>query len=565
MRNTNNPLVCCVMCTYGRFDIVEQSIGMFLKQDYENKKLVVFNTADVPLVKGDYLNLMDNVEIVNQPLMENGEPYRSLGDVRNESVKHAEGDVYICWDDDDLFLPWHITQGVKGLLKGGKEAWKPAESYWSLDGGKVFKGIMGNAMEASVLAWLDIVKEYGFSTERSGGEHVDGGWYDYVWTDTRCTIEEVSPFESYGYVWGDPRAPHKTSGHINDTNNFENHKKDSVDFGEGKLLTPPNFTGLDPFLRGVYEVWFGTEDGIKEALSRIKPSDLENLRDKIITYYEKYGMELPSIYSNDVAVKMPSLSNSVSLSNRKEAANTFGQAMDANFCTSLATMSSTPILDWAKGLLQDRYGVTEVRDGYFVEFGAVDGLHANHTGVLERDWGWKGLLIEGHTLAFEFLKKNRPDVTCVNEVIGEDGAEVVFLELEGIGKSGYGNCDHSRIYRVSPQGSDLDIRHEEPFTKKERRTSKSLERVLDENGAPSVIDFMVVDVEDGLDLALGNFNFDKYKVGLLAVEFHCTANGGSIDVATINHILDSGYVLDKVMEPTFSPDLLFRRKDFFDK
>ena len=121
------PKVCCVMCTYGRFETVRQSVGMFLWQDYPVKELVVFNTAPTPIHLDPYLRSFANVRVVNQPLKADGTPYQSLGDVRTASLAHAEGDVYICWDDDDFFLPWHITNGIE--RKGSDIAWKPEVSY----------------------------------------------------------------------------------------------------------------------------------------------------------------------------------------------------------------------------------------------------------------------------------------------------------------------------------------------------------------------------------------------------------------------------------------------------
>src|SRR5436189_1252600 len=38
--------------------------------------------------------------------------------------------------------------------------------------------------------------------------------------------------------------------------------------------------------------------------------------------------------------------------------------------------------------------VKEKRDGFFVEFGATNGVDLSNTALLERDYGWKGILAE---------------------------------------------------------------------------------------------------------------------------------------------------------------------------
>ena len=108
-------------------------------------------------------------------------------------------------------------------------------------------------MEASILCDLNFVQEHGFSTTKSGGEHVFGGWLDRLKKENQITIEEVTP--SYGYIWGDGLS--KTSGQIDNPNNFENHKKASQDFGDGSPLLPVPMTDLLPMMSRAKEVALG--------------------------------------------------------------------------------------------------------------------------------------------------------------------------------------------------------------------------------------------------------------------------------------------------------------------
>ena len=54
----------------------------------------------------------------------------------------------------------------------------------------------------------------------------------------------------------------------------------------------------------------------------------------------------------------------------------------------------------------------------FVELGALDGKTLSNTYMLERCFGWHGLLIEGSPQNFEKLKQNRPSAEQCSEKSG---------------------------------------------------------------------------------------------------------------------------------------------------
>ena len=240
--------VSSVLCTHGRFDCVQRSIGMWISQDYKKEKeLVLFNTAPTPLLLSDELSEYD-IKNIHAPTNSSGDPFSSLGEVRQEALFHATGFLYACWDDDDLFLPFHLSQAVAKFQENDCVAWKPEHSLFSQDGGNTFK-LAGNAMEASIIARMDFVKEHGFSTKQSGGEHVQGGWLDIAREKKVFIVENVRP--SYAYVWGD--GLHKTSGSIDHPNNFENHQNASLDYGEGKKIIPATLEELKERFAKAYD------------------------------------------------------------------------------------------------------------------------------------------------------------------------------------------------------------------------------------------------------------------------------------------------------------------------
>lgn len=242
--------VSCVCCTYGRFSFVRRSIAFWLNQDYRNKELIIFNTAPIPLSLDSSI-AHAGISVINQPnCIKSAEPYSSLGSVRSDAMIHTSGDVYVCWDDDDMFLPWHLSQGVERLRERGRAAWMPAQSYFSMNGGRTFQ-LSRNAFEASVLVRMKSLLRYGFDSEgKSGAEHLP--WRVGMVRDGDLSEnDEVTPYESYAYIWGEPG--HKTSGSIDQPNNFENHKSLSADFGEGRRLTPLPLAEIEWFYANIYK------------------------------------------------------------------------------------------------------------------------------------------------------------------------------------------------------------------------------------------------------------------------------------------------------------------------
>ena len=102
------PLVSCIMPTAGRAAYIEQSIDMFMQQDYPNKELIiVFNKlSDIP-----YIYYPPEVKLVMVPT-------QIIGAKRNEAVRHAAGAIIAQWDDDDLYNTHRLSDQALPILQG---------------------------------------------------------------------------------------------------------------------------------------------------------------------------------------------------------------------------------------------------------------------------------------------------------------------------------------------------------------------------------------------------------------------------------------------------------------
>ncbi|QIK38603.1 FkbM family methyltransferase [Caldichromatium japonicum] len=71
------------------------------------------------------------------------------------------------------------------------------------------------------------------------------------------------------------------------------------------------------------------------------------------------------------------------------------------------------------------------RDGFFIEFGALDGLLDSNTLFFEQQLGWSGILIEPNPDAFALLKRHRPACQLENIAISDENGMLPFIKIAG--------------------------------------------------------------------------------------------------------------------------------------
>lgn len=170
------------------------------------------------------------------------------------------------------------------------------------------------------------------------------------------------------------------------------------------------------------------------------------------------------------------------------------------------------------------------RDGYFVEFGATDGVTLSNTYILEKNFGWTGILAEPGRIWQAALSLQRQVPIVSKAVWSQSGDYIEFLEQGELSTlSGF-------------EGSHFERR----FSGKYKVETISLQELLDSHGAPKFIDFLSIDTEGSELEILSNFDFSKYRFGLIAVEHGRTQNRARI----LNLLEGSGYrrILESVSE-----------------
>jgi FkbM family methyltransferase len=171
-------------------------------------------------------------------------------------------------------------------------------------------------------------------------------------------------------------------------------------------------------------------------------------------------------------------------------------------------------------ILQDLFVILKLNfktNGFFVEFGATNGLNLSNTYLLEKKLNWNGILVEPSKKFQAELKNNRNchiDYRCVYNKTGD---LVVFNEVE--------EGELSTINKYS--NSDGHSNTRKKGLKYEVETI-TLESLLIEYNSPNIIDYLSIDTEGSEFDILKIFNFDKYQFKIITVEHNFTKNRDKI-------------------------------------
>ena len=166
---------------------------------------------------------------------------------------------------------------------------------------------------------------------------------------------------------------------------------------------------------------------------------------------------------------------------------------------------------------QDRWIVTQVfpgmRGGFFVEAGAGNGFVGSDSFVLERDYGWHGICIEPNPKLFWTLRRVvRRRCVCVRACIDRHAGTVDYVmsgDTSGIIAADTDNSTSMRAQRLARAFAENRTR---------RLKAVPLSAILDQHGAPPVIDYLSLDIEGAEQRVLESFPFERYTILALTVE-----------------------------------------------
>jgi glycosyltransferase involved in cell wall biosynthesis len=104
--------------------LIEESIECYLRQDYDDKELIVLNDDTYTLEVDGWLQDA-GVRVVNAPTR-----YSTLGAKYNAAIELSTGGLLCPWEDDDIMLPWRLSLSASTI--GQCDYWNP-HRYWFRD------------------------------------------------------------------------------------------------------------------------------------------------------------------------------------------------------------------------------------------------------------------------------------------------------------------------------------------------------------------------------------------------------------------------------------------------
>lgn len=230
--------VSLLTCYIGRSNYIKRIIACFLAQEYEgNITLVLYNNG-YSLHQLSTLELPYNrhIQLINNHIdYETFKEYTNTGAIFRDAVSYISTDVLSFFDSDDLFLPNHVSEGVKGYLEAkanNQLAYKPKYSHHIyIDKYE----LSNNNMEPSIFVNTEYIKNTGFAPVSSS--------YHQQWLtplqQNKLILEKEKGISTFLYDWSRGHNTFKISGAGDDSEvNFKNHRNWESKAIEEHILSP---------------------------------------------------------------------------------------------------------------------------------------------------------------------------------------------------------------------------------------------------------------------------------------------------------------------------------------
>jgi FkbM family methyltransferase len=151
------------------------------------------------------------------------------------------------------------------------------------------------------------------------------------------------------------------------------------------------------------------------------------------------------------------------------------------------------------------------KNGYFVEFGATNGRDLSNTHLMEKEFGWNGILAEPAAVWHTDLKNNRKcniETSCVWK---DSNSTLTFNQVAVAELSTISNYSDSDLHkRARKRGMVYKV------------NTISLNDLLMKYHAPRHIDYLSIDTEGSEYEILSNFDFSQYTFGVITCEHNYT-------------------------------------------
>jgi FkbM family methyltransferase len=201
---------------------------------------------------------------------------------------------------------------------------------------------------------------------------------------------------------------------------------------------------------------------------------------------------------------------------RKSKLDSFRQyAKDTETLLSLPTATLNKLVSLIPRskaqLRQDLFVLSELNfknNGYFIEFGATNGIDLSNTFLLEKEFGWRGILAEPARCWHDALMANRANSAIDTRCVWRDSSSIISFNEANIAElstiSRYTAVDHHGDVRRNGRSYDV--------------VTVSLIDLCRQHNAPREIDYLSIDTEGSEYDILKDFDFDEYRFNVITCE-----------------------------------------------
>lgn len=192
-------------------------------------------------------------------------------------------------------------------------------------------------------------------------------------------------------------------------------------------------------------------------------------------------------------------------------------------------------------LKQDIFALAELNfktNGYFVEFGATNGVTLSNTYLLEKEFNWKGILVEPAKTWHQDLRLNRNAIIDTSCIWIESNLLIDFIETNSPELSSIADLEVNDGHEIQ-RNNNL----------KYKVNTITLNDLLNKYNAPNIIDFLSIDTEGSEFQILSSFDFSKYDIKVICCEHNFTYNRDEIKI-----LLESNGYRRKFTELSFWDD-----------
>ncbi len=225
-------------CTKGRFSYLRRVLSCFLSQQYDDKLLLIYNNASIPIK----MDPIENVKLINNNIdYVTKQPYSDVGSIFRDALTHIPADVdYVSiMDDDDIYLPRHFSRAAEFFSadKAGYKVWKPGYYFFKRSLLDVEYLHSNNNLEASCIIDHSFLKKHGFEINASVTYNLR--WLNAARRENLVFLDSKNIEPSYCYEFSQGDLTHVS--HISDTfskEQFDQRVNETSDFGKDESLIP---------------------------------------------------------------------------------------------------------------------------------------------------------------------------------------------------------------------------------------------------------------------------------------------------------------------------------------